>query len=101
MAYTLPLSEALRKARWKVKIRDKETREPPHVTIIRGTDAWRIDLRDGEFMDDEPDPAEVPEELIDLVTEPDTWQALCANWDEMYPDNPVNDDDDAGDENEE
>lgn len=92
MAYTLPLTAALRKARWKVKIRDKETREPPHVTIIRGTDAWRIDLRTREFMDDDPDPAEVPEELIELITGEETWQRLCDEWDRMYPTNPVADD---------
>jgi hypothetical protein len=96
MAYTLPLTAALRKARWKVKIRDKETREPPHVTIIRGTDAWRIDLRTGDFMDDDPDPADVPAELIELILEAGTWQMLCDEWDRMYPDNPV-----AGEESEE
>ena len=89
MAYTLPLTDALRKARWKVKIRDKETREPPHVTIIRGTDAWRIDLRSGEFMDDEPDPSEIPADLLDLIEDEVTWQQLCDEWDQMYPNNPV------------
>ncbi|MFO0867342.1 MAG: hypothetical protein U0935_00200 [Pirellulales bacterium] len=92
MAYTLPLTDALRKARWKVKIRDKETREPPHVTILRGTDAWRIDLRSERFMDDEPDPAEVPVELIELIKDKTTWQQLCNQWDEMYPNNPVSED---------
>jgi hypothetical protein len=92
MACTLPLTDALRKARWKVKIRDKETREPPHVTIIRRTDAWRIDLRSGDFMDDEPDPAEVPDELIGLIKDEDTWQQLCDEWDQMYPNNPVSED---------
>ncbi len=92
MAYRLPLTETLRKARWKVKIRDKETREPPHVTIIRGTDAWRIDLRSGEFMDDVPDPAEVPKELLELIKDENTWQQLCDEWDQMYPNNPVSDD---------
>jgi hypothetical protein len=96
MAFTLPLTAALKRARWKVKIRDKETREPPHVTIIRGTDAWRIDLRTGEFMDDSPDPSEVSEELIELIKSEATWQRLCDGWDRMYPDNPV-----AGEENEE
>jgi hypothetical protein len=92
MAYTLPLTEALRKARWKVKIRDKETREPPHVTIIRGTDAWRIDLRSRDFMDADPDPAEVPEELIELIMDETTWEQLCDEWDKMYPNNPVSED---------
>jgi hypothetical protein len=89
MAYTLPLSEALKKARWKVKIRDKEIREPPHVTIIRGTEAWRIDLRTGAFMDDEPDPADVPASLLKIVRAETNWQQLCEQWNAMYPGNPV------------
>jgi hypothetical protein len=92
MAYSLPLTAALKKARWKVKIRDKETREPPHVTIIRGTVAWRIDLRTGEFMDDSPEPSEVSKELIELIEDEDTWQQLCDEWDRIYPDNPVSED---------
>jgi hypothetical protein len=89
MAYTLQLTDALRKARWKVKIRDKETCEPPHVTIIRGTKAWRIDLRSQQFLDDVPDPLEVPGALIELITEEAIWQQLCDAWDRMYPNNPV------------
>jgi hypothetical protein len=96
MAYSLPLTAALKNARWKVKIRDKETREPPHVTIIRGTDAWRIDLRTGGFMDDSPDPSEVPEELIELIEEEANWQRLCDEWNKMYPNNPI-----SGEETEE
>jgi hypothetical protein len=83
----LPLH--LRKARWKVKIREKETREPPHVTILRGTKACRIDLRNGEFMDRKPDPAEVPDELVDFIKSEENWQRLCDEWDEKYPANPV------------
>ncbi len=89
MAYTLPLTEALKQARWKVKIRDKKTREPPHVTVLRAADAWRIDLRTGAFMDDLPDRSEVPSELIALVRSEANWQRLRAAWDEMYPGNPV------------
>lgn len=89
MAFSLSLTAALTKARWKVKIRDKETREPPHLTIIRGTFAWRIDLRTGQFMDDSPDPNQVPDELIDLIFESTNWELLCEVWDTMYPNNPV------------
>lgn len=95
MAFTFPLPDALRKARWKVKIRDKETREPPHVTIIRGTDAWRINLRTGEFMDDKPKPADVLSEIIDRIMEEDAWQELCNEWDGMYPNNPVSGEDET------
>ncbi len=93
MAFNLRLPDALRKVRWKVKIRDKETREPPHVTIIRGTDAWRINLRSGRFMDAKPDPSDVPSEIIDIITEENTWQQLCDEWDRMYPNNPVSGED--------
>ena len=96
MAYTWRLPAALKDARWKVKIRDKQIREPPHVTIIRGTDAWRINLRTGGFMDDSPDPSELPKELIELIKAEATWQRLCEQWNRMYSENPV-----AGDENEE
>lgn len=89
MAFNLRLPNALRKARWKVKIRDKETREPPHVTVIRGTEAWRINLRTGRFMDAQPDPSDVSSELIDLIREEAIWQRLCDEWDGMYPNNPV------------
>lgn len=89
MAYSLPLTAALKNARWKVKIRDKETREPPHVTIIRGTNAWRIDLRTGEFMDEMPDPSDVSDVLIELIKNESNWQKLCEEWDTMYPHNPV------------
>ena len=93
MAFNLRLPDALRKARWKVKIRDKETREPPHATIIRGTDAWRINLRTGQFMDAQPDPSDVPREIIDLIEEEETWQQLCDEWDGMYRNNPVSGED--------
>ena len=83
------LPDALRRARWKVKIRDKETREPPHVTIICGTEAWRIDLRTGKFMDVQPDPSDVPNEIVELITQEATWQRLCNEWDGMYPNNPM------------
>jgi hypothetical protein len=51
MPFDLPLPQQLARARWKVKIFDKENREPPHITIVRGTAKWRIDLRKRAFMD--------------------------------------------------
>jgi hypothetical protein len=92
VAFDLPLPESLRKARWKVKIRDKEIREHPHVTILRGTKAWRINLRTGEFMDGDPDPTEVPNQIVELIEEEETWQRLQHEWDRMYPNNPVSSD---------
>ncbi len=89
MAFSLPLPSHLSLAKWKVKIRDKETREPPHTTIIRGTRSWRIDLRTGRFMDDVPDPKEVSDDLLQWVMSPTNWEMICNAWDRMYPGNPV------------
>lgn len=85
MAFTLPLPVRLRQ--WKVKIRDLERVEPPHVHVLRRTESWRIDLRTNAFMDAEPDPDQVPAELRELVTQ--QLPALRAAWDQMYPENPV------------
>ncbi len=92
MAFNLPLPEPFRRARWKVKIRDKEILEPPHVTVLRGTKAWRINLRTGAFMDADPDFSHVPKEIVELIRQAETWQRLRDEWDRMYPNNPVSSD---------
>ena len=89
MAYDLPLPAHLRNVGWRVKIRDKEIREPPHVTVIRKTIAWRIDLRTRQFMDTRPNPSDIPPELIRIVEY--HWTLVCQQWDAMYPNNPVAD----------
>lgn len=87
MPVELNLPVGLRRARWKVKIQEKESREPPHVSILRRTDKWRINLRTREFMDRRPPPSDVPQELMDVIRA--HWQWLCEQWDAKYPDNPV------------
>jgi hypothetical protein len=82
---TLPVR--LRRARWKVKIQEKESREPPHVSILRGTSKWRINLRTGACMDRRPTPSDVPQELIEIIK--GHWDWLCQQWDAKYPDNPI------------
>jgi hypothetical protein len=72
---------------WKVKIRDRERVEPPHATVIRRRDSWRYGLREKEFLDNRPDPRDVPDELLaEIEQQIDT---LRQKWDEMYPENPV------------
>lgn len=93
MPIDFPLPAFLTKADWKVKIRAKETREPPHVTILRGTQAWRVNLRTGQFMDTRPDPDDVPVEIINLIETTDTWTLICSEWDRKYPQNPVHETD--------
>jgi hypothetical protein len=70
-----------------VKIREKERLEPPHVSIIRRTKTWRIDLRHDRFLESEPPPRGVPAVLRQLIT--DSLPQLCEAWDRMYPENPV------------
>ena len=67
VAYDLPLPLVLKNAGWKVKIFDREIREPPHLTIIRRTQRWRINLRTRTFMDARPPPAEVPAALLQII----------------------------------
>jgi len=88
--FNLPLPVVLSNAGWKVKIFDREIREPPHVTIIRKLDKWRIDLRTRTFMDARPKPSDVPDEVLQIIGH--NWALLCQQWDEMYPTNPVADD---------
>lgn len=87
MAFSLSLPAALVAQGWKAKIRDRERTEPPHVTVIHRTRAWRVDLRTGRFLDREPDPNDVPKELLDELTRQSA--LLRRTWDEMYPENPV------------
>ncbi len=93
MAFSLPLARQLREACWKVKIFDKENREPPHVTIVRGTKKWRINLRTRRFMDRHPPGRDVDDEVIQAIW--DNWDLLQEKWDRMHPDNPVEGADDA------
>jgi hypothetical protein len=96
MAFNLRLPALLAKMCWKVKIRDKERVEDPHITIIRGTSVWRVSLRDGRFMDG-GSWKDMPDGLQRAVE--DHWQQLCDAWDRMYPHNPIQGDegDDDGD----
>ncbi len=95
MPAELPLSSQLKNAKWKVKIREKERLEPPHVSIINGINTWRISLRSGDFLDKEPDPDQVPHELLKYIdsgklsNRQTVWEWLCEKWDEKYPKNKV------------
>lgn len=87
MAFSLLLPANLKNQGWQVKIRDKEIREPPHITILRKGNPWRWDLRERRFMDRTPAPSDVPEELMENVHE--NYVLLCDEWDNMYPGNPI------------
>jgi hypothetical protein len=87
MPFVLPLPEPWKSRGWKAKIAEKERVEPPHVTLYCRAWRWRLGLRDGCFMDPEPDPAEVPRDLLTVVRE--HFPTLVAAWDAKYPHNPV------------
>ena len=87
MPYELPLPSRARAQGWKVKIRDKERLEPPHATVLRRMDSWRWNLRTCSFMDADPHPREVPDDVLAILM--DHHAALCSQWDIMYPENPV------------
>jgi hypothetical protein len=73
MPYDLPLPRRLASS-WRVKIYDNERLEVPHITIVKGRESWRINLRTMEFMDDEPAPKEVHKDVMRAVE--DNWGLL-------------------------
>lgn len=87
MPFALTLPEPAASRGWKAKIRDRERLEPPHVTILHKTRAWRFDLRSGTFLDREPDPKAVPKEIVGAVRS--NFDLLRQEWDRMFPENPV------------
>ena len=87
MAFQLPLPQRLSSRGWKIKIRDKERLEDPHVTVIKGTDTWRWNLRSKSFMDRRPDPNLVDAKIFERLHA--NVGLLVAQWDKMYPKNKV------------
>jgi hypothetical protein len=83
--FALTLPEPWAKRGWKAKIRDRERLEPPHVTILYKTSAWRFDLRSEQFLDKEPNPREVPEEVMGAIRS--NLALLRQEWDRIYPEN--------------
>lgn len=92
MAFSLALPEPWASRGWKAKIRDRGRLDPPHVTLLHRTRAWRIGLRELRFLDDFPPPKAVPGEVYEFVEE--SLQKLREAWDRMYPENPVEPEDD-------
>jgi hypothetical protein len=87
MPITFELLPNLKGSGWKVKIREKETVEPPHVTVINGLNAWRWDLRKKKFMDKKPPKKLVPKAIVKFLKE--NHDAIVAAWDKKYPLNKV------------
>jgi hypothetical protein len=89
MAKAFDLPANLKKAGWKLKIRDRETVEPPHATVIYKTESWRWDLRRQKFMDRRPPPRKVPKVIQVFLKMAENHTAMVEAWDAKYPHNKV------------
>ncbi len=87
MPYSLPLSQPLRQAGWKVKIHDLERLEPPHVTIYCKMRKWRLSLRTGTFLDLGDKWSQIEEGVREAIE--GGWTILQQEWDRIHPGNPV------------
>ena len=87
MPIVFPLPEPWASRGWKLKIRDKERLEPPHVTVSDGKRTWRWNLRSQSFMDKKPPVGDVPPEVVDHIRE--RLPEIVGRWDGSYPENPV------------
>jgi hypothetical protein len=99
MPFDVPLPRKLRAQGWKVKIREKERVEPPHVTVMHKADDWRLGLRDKQLL---VPPGGRIKDLDPAVIRAieDQWEQLIEAWDARYPENPVSGAEDEGDGNE-
>jgi hypothetical protein len=88
MPYELNLPKRLKARGWKVKIREKERLEPPHVTIMCGKKEWRVGLRDKSFFIPPGGKwGDIDDEVRQCIEE--NWEDLQDAWDKKYPSNPV------------
>ena len=100
MPFELPLPRRLKAEGWKVKIREKERVEPPHVTIMHKAEEWRLGLRDGELlMPPGGNKRDIDTGVMERINE--HWAQLIEEWDRKYPENPVSsaEDEEDGEEN--
>ena len=86
MPYSLELPKSLKNDGWKVKIRGKERLEEPHVTITRGTDTWRLGLRDMRLLRPGKGLRDI-EPVWEVIK--NNLEVLRREWDRMYPKNSI------------
>jgi hypothetical protein len=88
MPHELDLPKRLKAKGLKVKIREKERLEPPHVTIICGKKEWRVGLRDKSFLVPPGGKwTDIDDEVRELIE--NKWKSLQDAWDKKYPSNPI------------
>jgi hypothetical protein len=99
MPFDVPLPKKLKADGWKVKIREKERVEPPHVTIMHRTEEWRLGLRDKQLL--VPPGGRIKDINPGVMQAIDEhWERLVAAWDAKYPKSPVSSAEDEEDGNE-
>jgi hypothetical protein len=67
MPCNLDLPEEFKTQGWKIKIREKERTEPPHVSVMMKEKTWRRGLREKLFLDKKPPARLVPAALKDFL----------------------------------
>lgn len=88
MPFELALPRKLKAQGWKVKIREKERVEPPHVTIMHHADEWRLGLRDkGLLVPPGGRLRDIDAEVMQIIE--NNWDQLKEAWDAKYPENPI------------
>ncbi len=96
MPFELALPKKLKAGGWKVKIREKERVEPPHVTIMHKADEWRLGLRDRQLL--VPPGGRIKDIDAEVMTIVDEhWESLQEAWDTKYPSNPISSEDEEKD----
>ena len=99
MPHELKLPKRLKARGWKVKLREKERLEPPHVTVMCGKKEWRIGLRDKEFLCPPGGKwADLDDEVREIILNEETWRSLQDAWDKKYPSNPISSKEEGDDE---
>lgn len=88
MPFRLPLPEPRATEGWQAVIYDREGPEEPHVTIRFKTQAWRMSLRSGRFLDSKPPERLVPTDVAVYVRE-HLAVPLAVEWDRLHGENPV------------
>jgi hypothetical protein len=93
MPYELTLPKKLKAHGWKVKIREKERVEPPHVTVMHREEEWRIGLRDKQPLVPPGGRLKDIDAGVMRIIEAN-WEQLIAAWNAKYPENPVSSEED-------
>ena len=89
MPYVLPLPAQAKQAGWKAKIHDNERLEPPHVTIYRKYEKWRVCLRTLELLDTGRRASDIDGSVWEAVTKTEAVKLLRHHWDKIHGDNPI------------